>query len=72
MRNRAKHGQTWVLLVSLALLLVAAGGCRSAVDDFYTPLTKPRCGTGGAAGVGGDTSSGGGGADCTTGGGETN
>lgn len=72
MQRRTKETRWWGWVLSLALLPVVACACRSAVGDFYTPLTKPRCGTGGEAGAGGDSGSGGGGADCTTGGGETN
>lgn len=44
-----------------ALALLAASGCRSAVDDFYKPLTggpDSHCGGAGDAGAGGTMSTG--------------
>lgn len=84
MQSRSIMGWTSLdmMSVALAVTLSAAGGCRSAVADFYKPLTAPPdslCGTGGGAGSGagastassGGTGSGGGGgsSDCAAGGG---
>jgi len=44
--------------MGVAMLLVIAG-CRSAVEDFYTPLAKARpdagCMAGGSGGTGGNS-----------------
>ncbi len=56
-KRRAPWGASLVLPLLHALLLAGMVGCRSAVDDFYAPLTKP--GTGGTGGTGGSGGSGG-------------
>ncbi len=58
----------WVL----AALTVSwvAGGCRSAVEDFYAPLARaPECGVSGSAGAA--PAGGAGGGESGTGGAET-
>lgn len=74
-RNNTVMRSFLFLTLALALGPWAASGCRSAVADFYDPLTRlPDCGTGGGAGSDGTASTGtggtgGGSASCTTGGG---
>lgn len=53
------QGQRWLSVVAAACLAMV--GCRSAVKDFYEPLThRPECtGTGGAGGNGGSVGQGG-------------
>lgn len=63
----------WKTFLTAMLPLLAAGGCRSAVQDFYEPLTRQTvCSNGGGAGesggglaTGGDAHAGGaGGGGC--------
>lgn len=62
------HSCTQTKGISLVLMILVLGfwsavaaGCRSAVDDFYKPLTggpDSHCGGAGDAGAGGTTSTG--------------
>ena len=69
MRGRVSR-RRWVL----AALTVSgmAGGCRSAVADFYAPLTRPpECGVSGSGGEAMSGGGGGGGGEWATGGAQT-
>ncbi len=66
--------RSWVFAVLAAAVVMAgvAGGCRSAVEDFYAPLTRPpECGGAGSAGAAPSGGGGGGGGELATGGAET-